>query len=73
VNAVCPGGVETNVMTGIEITPNAGVIATAPYQAAIGRVAKPEELAAVICFLASDEASNVSGAIVPVDNGWSAV
>jgi NAD(P)-dependent dehydrogenase (short-subunit alcohol dehydrogenase family) len=34
-----------------------------------GRRARPEEIAAAICFLASDEASFVSGAVVPVDGG----
>ncbi|HIY40293.1 MAG TPA: SDR family oxidoreductase, partial [Candidatus Nocardiopsis merdipullorum] len=38
-----------------------------------GRVARSEELAAAIVFLASEAASNINGAILPVDNGWSAV
>ena len=43
-------------------------------QATMGnRVAKPVELARVITFLASDEASFVNGAILAADNGWSAV
>jgi NAD(P)-dependent dehydrogenase (short-subunit alcohol dehydrogenase family) len=35
-----------------------------------GRPAKPEQIATVIAFLASDDASNVNGAILPADNGW---
>ncbi|MGC7268245.1 SDR family oxidoreductase, partial [Mycobacteroides abscessus subsp. abscessus] len=33
----------------------------------------PEEVAATVAFLASDEASNIHGAIVSVDGGWAAV
>jgi NAD(P)-dependent dehydrogenase (short-subunit alcohol dehydrogenase family) len=36
------------------------------------RVAEPEQMAEVAVFLASDAASFVNGAIVPVDGGWSA-
>jgi NAD(P)-dependent dehydrogenase (short-subunit alcohol dehydrogenase family) len=34
------------------------------------RIAFPDEIASVIAFLASDEASYMNGAIVAVDNGW---
>jgi NAD(P)-dependent dehydrogenase (short-subunit alcohol dehydrogenase family) len=44
------------------------MIANGPLQ----RVADPGEIASVAVFLASDAASYVNGAIVPVDGGWSA-
>jgi NAD(P)-dependent dehydrogenase (short-subunit alcohol dehydrogenase family) len=47
-------------------------MALLPHTAA-ARIAKPEQLASVIAFLASNEASNVNGAILPADYGWSAV
>ncbi|PYS36075.1 MAG: hypothetical protein DMG14_25530 [Acidobacteria bacterium] len=36
----------------------------------LGRLAKPEEVAAVVLFLASEQASYVTGAIIPMDGGW---
>ena len=41
-------------------------------KAALGRGGQPEEVAEVAAFLASDRASYVSGAIIPVDGGWGA-
>jgi NAD(P)-dependent dehydrogenase (short-subunit alcohol dehydrogenase family) len=41
-------------------------------KASLGRAGEPLEVAEVAAFLASDKASFVSGAILPVDGGWSA-
>lgn len=75
-NAVCPGGVETNIGLGGDYNPaSLGMSRVMGVLQAVtgGRVAKPAELAAVITFLLSDEASFVNGAILAADNGWSAV
>ena len=72
VNAVAPGGVATNLEVHMK-TDAMGLAAIGTYAANVGRIAQPDELAAAIVFLASDAASNISGAILPVDSGWSAV
>ncbi|MER7741786.1 glucose 1-dehydrogenase [Streptomyces sp. NPDC096538] len=71
-NAVCPGGTATGIT--VDADPAAhGPAALGPHFVNLGRVSRPEEQAAVLLFLASDAASNVNGAILPVDDGWSAV
>ncbi|WP_280585638.1 glucose 1-dehydrogenase [Halorubrum sp. Boch-26] len=64
-NAVCPGAVETG-MTEEMIEDLEAMTADTPA----GRYADPEEIATVVAFLASDDASFVHGAAVDVDGGW---
>jgi NAD(P)-dependent dehydrogenase (short-subunit alcohol dehydrogenase family) len=69
-NAVCPGGVQTN----IEATPHQPehIARLGPIHQTARRMAQPDEVAALISWLASDEASNVNGVAVTSDGGWSA-
>lgn len=67
VNAVLPGSIETRIWDHADEAGRAAAIA----QATLGRMGTPDEVANVICFLASDAASYVTGAAVPVDGGQS--
>jgi NAD(P)-dependent dehydrogenase (short-subunit alcohol dehydrogenase family) len=68
VNAVAPGPTRTRMMEGV---PEAMVLEHAALAPA-GRIARPEELAAAIVFLASDEASFIHGVTLAVDGGRAA-
>jgi meso-butanediol dehydrogenase/(S,S)-butanediol dehydrogenase/diacetyl reductase len=69
VNAVCPGYVLTPMQMA-EYSPEmlAGVDASIP----LGRHARPEEIAALFAFLASDEGAYLTGATISVDGGETA-
>ncbi|MCB1494238.1 MAG: SDR family oxidoreductase [Bauldia sp.] len=71
-NAICPGTVESPSL-------EARLAAGGDYDAAraafvarqpIGRIGKPEEIAALVVYLASDESAFTTGAIHVVDGGW---
>lgn len=71
VNAVLPGLTRTPMNDWWLGDP--ARVAEAVRAVPLGRVAEPEEVAAVIAFLASDDASYVTGALWPVDGGLTAV
>lgn len=74
VNAVCPGFVATPALElFLGRQPGADqALATVERFHPVGRVARPEEIASVAAFLASDDASFITGACIPVDGGASA-
>ncbi|MEJ2457876.1 MAG: SDR family oxidoreductase [Novosphingobium sp.] len=70
VNAVCPGAVDTPAMAGLQKIP--GIVNAVKEASPMGRLGSSDEVAEVVAFLASDAASYVNGAIIPVDGGISA-
>ncbi len=74
VNCICPGSVDTPMLTG-EMEDLGGVEKMRPAFAArhpMNRISSPEEVAATVLFLASDDASFVTGVALPVDGGRTA-
>jgi 2-keto-3-deoxy-L-fuconate dehydrogenase len=74
VNCLCPGRVETPfVRSRIAEYPDPAAAAREMASTqAMGRLAQPHEVAAAAVFLASDAASFITGAALPVDGGWTA-
>lgn len=71
-NAVCPGRVETPfVLSRLAEYPDpeAAYKEMASTQA-LGRMGKPEEIAAAVVYLASDEAAFITGTALEIDGGW---
>jgi NAD(P)-dependent dehydrogenase (short-subunit alcohol dehydrogenase family) len=71
-NAVCPGGVETNIGRTAAPKVDWAYERVAKSFRPDMRSAKPDEIAALISWLGSDEGSNVNGAIITADGGWTA-
>lgn len=76
VNAVCPGPIETPMMrwleTGINPTDLDAVHEQFVSRSPVGRYGQPEEVAALVAFLCSTDASYITGGIYPVDGAWTA-
>jgi Tropinone reductase 1 len=69
VNAVAPWYVETPLTAGVLSDPafRAAVLRATP----VGRLGTPEDVAAAVAFLASSEASWITGVCLPLDGGFS--
>jgi 2-deoxy-D-gluconate 3-dehydrogenase len=68
VNAVAPGIIDTPMISEAEFTEEEknGMATRVP----LGRMGRPEEVSAVIAFLASEESSYITGTTIYVDGGW---
>ncbi|KUJ17241.1 NAD(P)-binding protein [Mollisia scopiformis] len=80
-NAICPGGVQTNIYKSIDVTKldmkATGILQ--PVQTMMmpnndySKIATPDKIANVLLFLTSNLSSEMNGAIIPVDHGWSVI
>lgn len=68
VNAVAPGFIETDIWQTIPEAKRAGLLKSIPQ----GRLGQPEEVAALIRFLLSDDAAYITGTLIEIDGGLSA-
>ncbi|MEC0173708.1 SDR family NAD(P)-dependent oxidoreductase [Paenibacillus favisporus] len=69
INAVCPGYIDTPLIQGRDEAITAHLTSLHP----MGRLGKPEEVAKAVLFLASEDASFITGASLLVDGGYTAV
>ncbi len=65
VNAVCPGYIDTDALSGMPPEKRSAMVGQIPAR----RLGRPEEVAAAIHFLASPEASYITGTVLKVDGG----
>jgi len=68
VNCVAPGGIKTPLQRAFELPPGGDPEHLRKLMTPLGR-SKPEEVASLVAFIASDEGRYMSGAIVPFDGG----
>lgn len=66
VNAIAPGAVDTQMLQGFSESEISEIESSIP----MGRLAKPEEIAAAVSFLLSPKASYITGQVLAVNGGW---
>lgn len=71
INCICPGTIVTPAWRKIE-EENPGILERLKQLYPLGRLGKPEDVAAAAAFLASDEASFITGTVLVVDGGLTA-
>ena len=64
-NVVAPGPIATDMLAALP----ADVLTAMAAQVPVARIGEPDEVAAAVTFLASDEAAYITGAVLPVDGG----
>jgi NAD(P)-dependent dehydrogenase (short-subunit alcohol dehydrogenase family) len=69
VNAICPGAIHTRISP----QPGTELYERQISKTPLGRIGQPREVAHAALFLASDEASYITGVVLPVDGGWMAI
>ena len=67
VNIVAPGPIETDMLAALNEDQHAQMLNMVP----LGRIGQPDEIAAAVAFLSSEEAGFITGAVLPVDGGLS--
>jgi NAD(P)-dependent dehydrogenase (short-subunit alcohol dehydrogenase family) len=78
-NCVCPGVVDTDLartsqrLTEMQMAPGSSPGPSSRLQIPMARAANPAEIASVVAFLCSDDASFLTGAAIPVDGGYTAI
>ena len=70
-NAICPGMIETEMTE--ELRSDKALMAEFLKGYPLGRFGKPEEVAQACLFLASDESAFITGTILPIDGGYTAL
>lgn len=66
VNAVAPGAIETDMMKCYDAETKNQIA----EETTLGRIGEPEDIAKAVLFLASDDASYITGQVLRVDGGW---
>ncbi len=72
VNAVCPASVDTPFLANFHLPPDADLSLLARSVSPMGRLIDPDEVAAAVAYLASDDAATVSGTTLVIDGAASA-